>query len=131
MVDFNNETTVGTPAIDVVRILILQRRADVIEAFELYHKQIANNIEGSTSLIHARLLSLFMELQGSIKRRCATEKDYLEVLKNFDSLEIEQMKKNFYYLNEYLDSIKLTVIDTKKQYDRSNWETDNKENGIR
>jgi len=130
MVDFNNETTVGIPAIDVVRILILQRRADVIEAFEKYYKTEANGIDGSTSLIYARLLSLFMELQGAIKRRYKEEK-YLEFVKDFDSTDIEQMKKNFYFLNEYLDSIKLTMIDNKKQYDRNSWETDNKENGIR
>lgn len=139
MVDFNNETTVGTPAVDVVRILILQRRADVIEALEVYNKQDDSGVDPPLPLVKSRIYSFFLELQGALKRKlCKKDKkgknksnDYDWLIKQLKSNKFDELVDVFLYLNEYLDSIKLTRIDTKEQYDRSSFETDNRKNGIR
>lgn len=125
MVDFDNEVTIGTPAVDVVRILILQRRADVFEAWESYNKDTYSNIIGDLSVVRARLYSLFLELQGGLKRRLTT-KEYDKLVKDLKSEKAEEILKVILTLNEYLDSLNLTKIDTKKKYDKTRVEKEHK-----
>jgi len=131
MVNFNNETTVGVPAVDVVRILILQRRADLIDAIEHYRKQDFNGVGSSLALVRSRLFSLFLELQGALKRKLPP-KVYENLLFNVTNKnKIGDIENLFYELNQYLDSINLIKIDNKKEYDKSSFEMDNKENGLK
>jgi len=125
MVDFNNETTVGTPAIDIVRVLILQRRADLFEAWEDYKKKSYAGIEKNTPIIRARLFTLFMEIQAAQKRRLKDE-DYLELIRKVKSDNIEELETVTFEINEFLDSIKLITVDTKKTYDSTRVEVEDK-----
>ena len=68
MVDFNNETTIGTPAVDIERVLILQRRNDVIDALEGYKKLDYQGTEADLSIFRSRVLSFFEQLSASILR---------------------------------------------------------------
>jgi len=132
MVDFNNETTVGTPAVDVVRILILQRRADCIEALEKYKKEDFAGITPNIALLKSRIYGLFLEIQGALKRKLEKNKEqYEQLIQKINSNNIKDIEEAFFYLNEYLDRINLTKIDNKKEYDRSSFEKDNKEQGLR
>jgi len=126
MVDFDNETTIGTPAVDIVRVLILQRRADVFEAWELYNKEKYANQQTDISIVRARLFSLFLELQGGLKRRL-NPKEYTALVKDLEDTKEEAVLKTILTLNEYLDSLNLTKIDTKKKYDKSRVEKEHKE----
>jgi len=132
MVDFNNETTIGTSAWDIVRVLILQRRNDLIEAIEYYNKLECRNTDGDLSIVQARLHSLFNELQASLKRRWNGPKDtrYKDLIDKIKSDKFKDIIDAFYILNEYLDEINLTRIDTRKQYDGSRVEEENKERGL-
>ncbi len=129
IVDFDNEATIGTPAVDIVRVLILQRRADVFEALEQYNKDNYANIQTDISVIKARLYSLFLELQGGLKRRLKA-KDYNDLVKQLDSKEPKDVLKVILMLNEYLDSLNLTKIDTKKKYDKTRVEKEHKVKGL-
>lgn len=127
MVDFNNETTIATPSVDVVRILILQRRNDVIEAFEHYKKTDNEEIE----VIQARLLSLYLELQGLIDKQKDSPKNNIEVFstKIFEA-DFGALLKIFSGINMLLYNINLTKIDNKPDYDTTDIEAENKKQSL-
>jgi len=129
MVDFNNETTIGTPAVDVVRILILQRHSDLLEAYEQYNKQLYNGVQPSLAVVRARVLSLYIQIHASLKRRLSS-KDYDELKRQVHSKELEDIKGTIFSLNDILDDLRLTRIDTKKQYDSTSVEAENKARGL-
>lgn len=138
MVDFDNEKTVGTPALDVEKISILQRRYDLIEAYELYKKANFSHAAGHLSLVRARLVSLFMELQACLKRRMASGKATEESKEAFNRIvracfdkevKEEEIREVFFIINEELDNIRLTRVDTQKSYDSSKVEEENKMKG--
>lgn len=122
MVDFNNDATIGTPAIDVERISILQRRYDVIEALEDYKKKRMMGSEAPISFVRARLFSLFIEIQSCLKRRLK-EEDYNQLLDTclYDKDE-EELIAAIFRINEELDAMRLIRIDTQKVYDATNVE---------
>lgn len=129
MVDFDSEVTVSTPATDIVKILILQARANLFESIEAWKRDEAQNIDrGSEAVAKARLNTLFMELQGVLKRKM-DEKDYESLKKDCNSGE--NLLKRTYELNEFIDEkLKITQIDTRKQYDRTRVEEENEEKGL-
>ena len=130
MVDFNNETTIGTPATDIEKVNILQRRHDFIEAFEFYKKNRLANRTSPLDIIRARLFSLFLQLQAALKRHKKT--DYEELKKQCKEADKEEtIIETFLILNEFIDDpLKISRIDTHKQYDSTSVESENKEKGF-
>ena len=129
MVDFNNEATISTPAADIVRVLILQRRADLFEALEDYKKKENMGQSPNTSVVKARLFSWFLERQPRLKEKLK-EKEYNKIKELINSDKIEEILEAIYILNEELDGIKLTRIDVKKIYDSTRADVENKEKGL-
>lgn len=129
MVDFHNESTVGTPALDVVKILILQRRYDVFEALEIYNKDKLANQEVSNTLLKSRLFTWFVEIQASLKRRLS-KKDYEDLYNKITSDDEGAILEAIFIMNEELDNINLTKIDQRKQFDTTNMLKENKMKGI-
>lgn len=130
MVDFNNETTIGTPATEVVKILILQRRNDLFEALEHHRKRAYAGVQSDISIVRARLFSLFLELQATLKRKLgADEYNRIKgvVLENTNEDELIEV---IYELNECLDEMKLIRLDNTKTYDATDTEIENKEKGF-
>ncbi|GAJ07916.1 unnamed protein product [marine sediment metagenome] len=134
MVDFNNDSTVGVPATDVQRISILQRRYELIESLEDYKKKKFANTNCGMGLLRARLISLFVELQATLKRRWnnKNDKDKYDKIKKacFESTEEEKIIESIFIINEELDEMRLTRIDTQKKYDGGDVEAENKEKGF-
>ena len=129
MVNFNNESTIGTPAIDVVRILVLQARANLLEAWEVYRKQMGAGIQADINVVYARSYTLFDELRAGINR--GRTKEQYEELENWIKTKGEDsLIKAFEFMNAYLDGIRLTRLDTKQVFDRSRFEEENKEAGL-
>ena len=129
MVDFNNETTVSTPASDVVRILILQRRNDVIEAFEHYYKMNEGDVTSDLEVVKARINSLYLEIQGLLHKR-DENMDEVKFNKEIFNADIEGLLKIFSGFNLLLYDINLTKIDNKPQYDTTNIELENKQHNL-
>jgi len=134
MVDFNNESTVGTPSANLVKILILQARANALDSLEKYNKQYSSGIQADQGILKSRLCSWLLEHSAYIER---TEKNIEEYNKikgyiffNEKDLTPEQIQKIVEFLNNICDSIKLTRIDLKKAYDRTMVEEDNKNNDL-
>jgi hypothetical protein len=129
VVDFNNEATIGTPASEVVKILILQRRYDMMEALEQYNKLQNQDQEADISVARARLFSLFLEIQAMLKRRL-TKEEYDDLFSQVESSNKNQIMKAIYSINEQMDKISLTKIDTKRVYDTTRVEKENKIKGL-
>lgn len=137
MVDFNNEITVGVPAVDVQKISILQRRYDLIEAFEHYKKGRLNGAGMTLALAKARLISLFLELQALLKRRLEAKGknnkglDYDTIYKIvFDPKATEEdFLEVFFSINEELDNMRLTRVDNQTAYNSRNVEEENRVKG--
>lgn len=138
MVDFNNEKTVSTPAVDIVRILWLQARANLIEVLEYYNKAKFKGSEPDLSIVHARLITLYYEMQAYLERTMPKKADkenifgYDELTKVIlsESINEDELKRAFTYLNKRLDKINLIKIDTKQAYNKFNVEEENKIFGL-
>ncbi len=137
MVDFDNEATVGTPSANVVKILILQARANALESLEHYNKQMSEGVQASQGTLKGRLGSWFLEHSPYIKRTKGSKEDLKEfeeiqdlIFFNMKELEDLELKRIVNYLNEICDTIKLTRIDLKRAYDRTLIEEDNKNNEL-
>lgn len=137
MVNFNNETTVATPAKDIIRVLALQARANVFESWEYYlkKKETSSNVDIST--VKARLSVWFLEHQAYIKDRVLTGKDKvkyekmkLDMLINLHKLKEEEVIENILFLNELVDKLKLTRLDTRAVWDRTSLEDSNEAQGL-
>ena len=131
MVDFNNETTIGTPALDIVRVLILQARNNVFEALEDYNKKEAQGIDTGLHIVRARLCTWFIEHQAYLKRTLPGDdypKLYAEIMKN--NLNKARIMEIIEFLNGVLDNLNITKLDIKRRYDRTRVEEENKIEGI-
>lgn len=128
MVDFNAEATVSAAAIDILRILILQRRNDVIDAKEQYHK-IENHSNPDTSIVRARMVAFFDEIQPMLKRKMKTSA-YEELLAGVRSDDFDDLESSFYAINEFLDENKLIRIDNRKVYDSTRTASEDEEKGL-
>jgi len=137
MVDFNKEATIGTPAHNVVKILLLQARANVLEALEDYNKKMCKGIEADQSILKSRLLTWFLEHQAYLDRNLK-KKDWVQMQNrakeslffNQDELKPEKIWEFIKDLNKIIDKLKVTRVDTRVSYDRSNVELDNEMNEL-
>jgi len=132
IVDFDNEATIGTPAVDIIRVLMLQSRNNVFEALEFCNKQEFNNIEPDYGVLKARLVTWFFELQSYLEDRGMEKKEFENLYKELTSgdLDKERMMKIICFFNNKLDKLNLTKLDIRKKYDKTKWEDENKEHGI-
>lgn len=119
MVDFNNEVTVGTPAVDIERVTILQRRYDVLEALEAYRKFKLKNANVDISTVRARLTTYFLEVDAMLERRFGKDTKGFQNLydKCFQAKSEKEIIEALRSINKEMDKIRLTRIDTHDSYD--------------
>lgn len=129
MVDFNSEITIGTPAVDIVRVLFLQRRSDALEALEFCDKKRRAGVDFPTDTATSRMFSFFLEIQPVLVRRLSKE-SLQELALLAQSADYKQLVTAFTLMNQILDDIKLTRIDSGKQIDTTDVESENEEKGI-
>lgn len=138
MVDFDNDSTVGTPAIDVQRITILQRRYDLFEAVEDYTKRTLMSGPYPFAIIRARLLIFYLELEPMLKRHTKKNEDKIILSQIRDicfgetekDIKEKDLFKAIIFLNKFLDSpLRLTRLDTRQQYNPQEMESENEAKG--
>ena len=112
--DFDKEATVATPAVDVKRILMLQDRQYLKEAIGAYKKSVYSGIATDSNVIRSRLYELFLEVRAGIKRHIELE-DYEQLKDYIDSPEINDTLAAFEVIDDWLDYIGLTKVDTKQK----------------
>ena len=129
MVDFNNDATIGTPRTEILSVLILQRRNDVIEAIESFKKAVYQNSDGHLWLVRSRLLSLFLEVRSALRNSMPADK--FVVLENgVLSENFSDLGTAFFTIDEWLYDKKITKIDTRKDVDVDDIEEVNRSHGM-
>jgi hypothetical protein len=114
MVDFNSETTVATPAVQVNGIVILEARKYYIDAYGAYYKQLYGGVDTSSHIVRSRLNELFLIVRAAIRRHI-TNKQFENLLILINSNDLEDTDNAFDIIDTWLDNIGLTQIDTKKK----------------
>ena len=134
MVDFNSETTSAMPAIDIVRIIILESKYNAREAIEQF---LTNpHIDNGRQVLQARVWSFWSEMSAALYRRYAKNEEKLETLHEIDddlrntNMDGQAVIDVYNELNAELDKIGLTKIDIREDIDRTRWEESNKAKGI-
>lgn len=137
MVDFNNEATVSTPPGEVVKIVVLERREQCIEALESYHNVESANLETGhkVTILKSRVMAFWYQVQAMVKRRLANvkpgETTYDEVREAMTAAKTaEELVGAYEWLNEFVDSMGLTFIDSRAKYDRTRVEDSNTKKGL-
>jgi hypothetical protein len=128
MVDFNNDTTVGTPPQDLVKILILQARENTHDALEDYHKKMSNGMDIGTGILRARLYTWLLKLQAMLKRKDNVKLN--DLLKKIDNGNYDNLIEVIAELEDILDKCRLTMIDTRQFYDKIDIEAENTQYGL-
>lgn len=132
MVDFNDATTVGTPAVDIFRVEALQAQSNAFEAFEVYNKQKERGVNADLSVTKARLITWYLIHQPYMKRSKHKQMLIIEevLLRSKEDIEEDKIIEIMLTLNELLDQLNITKLDTRKIYDRTKWEQENKTQGL-
>jgi len=116
MVDFSNEVTVSTPAIDVMRIQILEARANLMSAIESYRGHKAEGRNMPTSTMQRRLWRLFEEIEQTLERHMEAEdfKKLSTFVRALEDKKAEDVIHNASVIFRVLDKVQLTRIDVKQ-----------------
>ena len=135
MVNFNNETTVSSPAANIVKLLVIEARYNSFLALEEYNSKISSSVNYNQGRLRARLSKWFLEHQAYLDRTFTKVEDIKEITDvkrdlffNKKDLEYSRILEIIIFLNNIMDRLRITKLDTKTQYDTTNIEEDNKAN---
>ena len=128
MTDFRNET-MTTPSWELIKILALQKREDLMLAIEFYMKhkyedRHSDDNELDLNFVRARLWVLYYELEAWLKRAYSEEVILLYTGK-IDSKKKEEVFEVVSWINKFMDEQKLTRIDNIKKSDTTRVMQDN------
>ena len=131
-VDFTKDTMVGIAPLNIVKIGILEARENFILAYEDYSNIEEGQGTPSTRYIIARMRSWFLKMQAYLKRKF-DEADYLlirDTIMYDKNIELDTLLDLYYQLNQEMDAMGLTKIDTREVIDRTNVELVNRSHGL-
>ena len=127
MADFRNDGTMTTPSWELIKILALQKREDLMLAIEFYMKhkyEDQHESEQDINFVRARLWVLFYELEAWLKR-AYSEQVILLYTGKIDSKEKKDVFEVVSWINKFMDEQKLTRIDNIKKNDTTRVMLDN------
>lgn len=127
LVDFDKETTIATPATDILHKIILEKRHYFLESLEYYHEHNLRSNYADTSRLRARLYNLFSEIKTSFKRSESAEA-FKEIQELVEDDKLESIILAFNVIDGWLYEKRLTQFDNKKHIDRKDIEADNEAN---
>lgn len=136
MVNFNDNVTTGTPAVNLVRLLVLEARYNCFLALEYYNTKVSSGINIDQSTVRARLGTWFLEHQAYLERSNNIDPNdkpiYERIKENLffkrGNLNNKEILEIVYFLNKVIDRLKVTKLDTRIQFDTTDIEEDNKQN---
>ena len=143
MVDFNSEGAFSSNKGHILELIILGRRDELINTFQLWSEsKLGRNAKEESLKIKLRsvLLSLFLELDRPLfrmfkrsdngKKGLSTYADLkLSLLSDVDIVDAD-LVSCFFLINTALDDLNMIKIDNKKSYDSTNVEAENAEKGL-
>ena len=146
MVDFNSEGAFSANKAHILELVILGRRDELINTFQLWSEaKISNSSKEETlrNKLRSVLLSVFLELERPLNRKLIKrgktghiiDDEKFEFMKgkltDFDqSVDAKDLMKLYLMINTTLDELNLIKIDNKRAYDSTNIETENGEKGL-
>jgi hypothetical protein len=126
MVDFNNEATVTTPSWDLLKILALEKRENLMLSIEFFYKNKYQDadLDHELNIIRTRIWCLYFELEAWINR--SYPKPELEVIKALiEDKDYKEVLKVVTFLNKFMDEKNLIKVDTKQVYNKQRTEIEN------
>lgn len=128
MVEFiNQEGTVSTPAVNIIKILLIQKAEYIADAWEEYFKKKSHGVSIGLHLIKARVITLLIALWPYLERTGQNPKEIYNKLENGGEREIWETT---IFLNKTMDILQVTRIDLRQKYDRTDIEAENMAHGL-
>lgn len=128
--DANVQTTIGSP-IEYYKFEVLRDVINVKEAWESYSKQDSAGLQVDIGVIRARTQSLFNCLVPYLKRKWKSD-SFEKIKKNlFDTptSDVKVLREIFWHIQTQLDADNITKMDTRRSYDGTRVELENKNFG--
>lgn len=127
--------TLTTPPGIILKILILERRKDLIDAIEEYNNKKFLNAGWPVNKLKALLYSLYFEIDAGLRKEFDKNKKgeknlYKELKENMKSKEFVKLMLAFEFIEDFLYKKNLTRWDLKQHYDTSNVELENYYKGV-
>lgn len=151
MVDFNSEGAFTANKSHILELIILGRRDEAINTFQLWREAVIENSSRKDVLkskLRGVLFALFLELERPLFRKLSVkvtrDKKSLKLVgesvegfakvKNIvcsvQPVSDDDLVKVFSDINTALDELNLIKIDNKRSYDTTNVERENEEKGL-
>jgi len=128
MNDDNSFDYAKTP-LDFLKFNILVKREEVLDALRRNNEFKLNGAQPPNGILVARIRSLYFCVRATIKRNlCKKDFDVLEVLNK--SVKINDYMELWFFLEDYLDKLKVTRFDLYESYDTTRVENENKKRGM-
>jgi len=136
MVNFESDATLGTNRSHILDLIVLGRRDEWLNTYQKYSIALLDNKSGSNELFNVLksiLLTMSIELKETMLRKWTNDEkpDYNEFLTKIRKANNDQeIISCFDALNQLLDGLNMTKIDTKRYFDTTSVETENQEKGL-
>lgn len=122
--------SVSTPN-DLIKIIVLSRWNDLLEAWENYFKTTEQGFKSDLSIVKARSISLYLCISGELSRKSEKWGEYFyKILIENKHPKEQELLKVMIEINKILDIDRLIRIDTRPAYDYADIERDNAEGGV-
>lgn len=129
MVDFNNETTVAQPPINLLQILIIQKREYFLDAVEAFEKQEELGFQPSIGVVKGRTKNLYYGIRSLMLRKMDKE-EFEKLQELLKGSELQDFIEAFQIMDAFLDKVKVITIDTRKSYDRTRVSEEDRVKGV-
>lgn len=132
MVDFNNEGTVTTPVQGIIKIVILEKRYNFLQAVEEFKQKEQDGKTVRVSFIKSRLYNLFLEIDPTLRKnhnnidKETKSNRYTELVEMLESDKFEVLMSAFSFINFFLYDLGLLKFDNKIKYNTVMVEEENK-----
>lgn len=135
MVDFNSKELFTANKSEILNLIILGRRDELINTFQLWREKVFANSGEQLKLEHklrSCLFSIYLELEQPLTRKLDKEQIILieDVVLTNQRVEEKEILTAFKLINGFLDDINLTKIDVKRKYDTTDLEAENEAKGL-
>ena len=135
MVDFNNDAVLGTNRSHILDLVILGRPDEWINTFQKYQLAKFNNASNQTILLNklkSIACSLEFEMRETLKRKLKLDDKYKKFFQTLytDESKEQDVLNSFNVINEVLDELEITKIDTRKKVNFLDLEGSNESKGL-
>jgi hypothetical protein len=128
MVDFNKDSMISKPPIEIINLIIVEHWYNFRLAYEYFVKHKINNASIGFADCRCRLTSLFLCVIELLKKRLPKEEYEMLYIKCLDlniNLTSREVLECYIIINRVLDEAGLIKVDTKPFINRSRIEESN------